>query len=289
MHRLLAQLKAARSMPPRLVAAKLLRRAGLGTAAVRRAEVLNNPQTREHDRLAKLYVDFAAQAEAAGWLPVDFAGARVLEVGCGPLAGLAPYVVPAGAAAYLGVDPGADPALLRHPDTARRYLTPALAASRRHAPGAAEVEIGTFLDRAQVFRGTLDDLAGSQAPFDAAVSISCLEHIDGLGDALATMKQLLKPDARQLHLVNFSNHLDKAAPFKHLYDLAPEEHRRRYGRHINLLRPQEVLAAFVENGFDARLVPVDIRPEAVPEPPHPWWAGRYPKDELAIRTALIVC
>ena len=276
-------------MPPRLVAAKLLRRVGLRTAAVRRAEVLNNPQTREHDRLAKLYRGFAAQAEAEGWRPIDFAGARVLEVGCGPLAGLAPYVIPAGATAYLGVDPGADAALLRHPDTIRRYLKPALAASAKLLPDATEMDAAAFLDRAAIFRGGLGDLADSREPFTAAVSISCLEHIDGLPDALATLRQILSPEARQLHLVNFSNHLDKAAPFRHLYDLAPEEHRRRYGRHINLLRPQEVLAAFTENGFEARLIPVDIRPEAVPETPHSWWTVRYPKEELAIRTALIVC
>lgn len=274
-------------MPPRLVAAKLLRRAGLHTAAVRRAEVLNNPQTREYGRLAKLYVDFAATAAADGWQPIDFAGARVLEIGCGPLAGLAPYVIRAGATTYLGVDPGADPALLRHPATVRRYLKPALAAAARHLPGAADIGIDTFLDRTGIFSGGLGDLPTTDAPFDAAVSISCLEHIDGLADALATMKQILTPDARQLHLVNFSNHLDKGAPFKHLYDMAPEEHRRRYGRHINLTRPQEVLAAFTKHGFDARLAPVDVRPEAVPEDLHAWWADRYTKDELAIRTALI--
>ena len=290
MHRLRAQLKAARTMPPRLIAAKLLRRIGVRTAAVRRAEVLGNPQAQIFDRLAKLYLGFEQQAVAVGWQPIDFDGARVLEIGCGPLAGLAPYVVPAGAA-YLGVDPGADPRLLHHRDTIHRYLEPAIKASAPLTPAGpmANTDIESFLAKVALIPGGLGDLeAVAQDPLTAAVSISCLEHIDELGIELGVLRRMLTPDAKQLHLVNFSNHLDKAEPFKHLYDLAPEEHRRRFGRHINLMRPQEVLTAFAACGFEARLVPVDVRPEAVPEVLHPWWRDRYARQELAIRTALVV-
>ena len=277
-------------MPPRLIAAKLLRRMGVRTQAVRRAEVLGNPQAQIHDRLAKLYVGFELQAAAAGVPPIDFAGARVLEVGCGSLAGLAPFVVPAGADAYLGIDPAADARLLRHRETRRRYLTPAIASSAALTQkDNAPTDTDAVLERIELFTGGLGDLdAGAYDPFTVAVSISCLEHIGELGIELGVLRGSLAPNARQLHLVNFSNHLDKAAPFKHLYDLSPEEHRRRFGAHINLMRPQEVLAAFTANGFKAQLVPVDVRPEAVPEAPHPWWRDHYSRDQLAIRTALIV-
>ncbi len=290
MHKLRAQLKAAGTMPLGLIAAKLLRRAGIRTAAVRRAEVLGNPQAHIPDRMGRLYVDFTARAEAAGWQPIDFAGARVLEVGCGPLAGLAPYVVPAGAAAYLGVDPGADPRLLRHRKTIRRYLKPALnATAPLTSQPDADTDIEAFFSKVTLFTGGLGEIESSDPPFDAAVSISCLEHINGLEAALRALGRVLSPTARQLHLVNFSNHLDKAAPFKHLYDLAPKEHHRRYGRHINLMRPDEVLAAFTAAGFDAKLVPVDVRPDALPADLDPWWRDRYSPEELAVRTALVVC
>jgi SAM-dependent methyltransferase len=291
MHKLRAQLKAARSMPPRLIAAKLLRRIGIRTPGVRRAEVLGNPQAQEYDRLAKLYLSFERVAVTNGRQPIDFERARVLEVGCGPLVGLAPFVVPAGAAAYLGVDPGVNPRLLRHRSTVRRYLQPALNASAPMTPkgSQADASVENLLGKVSLFAGDLVDLENEPyEPFTVAVSISCLEHIDELGIELGVLRQKLAPDARQLHLVNFSNHLDKAAPFKHLYDIHPDEHRRRYGKHINLMRPREVLAAFAACGFEARLLPVDVRPEAVPETLHPWWREHYGRQELAIRTALIV-
>ena len=169
-------------------------------------------------------------------------------------------MVPAGAA-YLGVDPGADPRLLHHRDTIHRYLEPAIKASAPLTPAGpmANTDIESFLAKVALIPSGLGDLeAVAQDPLTAAVSISALEHIDELGIELGVLRQMLTPEAKQLHLVNFSNHLDKAAPFKHLYDLTPEEHRRRYGRHINLMRPQEVLTAFKACGFEARLVPVDV-------------------------------
>jgi hypothetical protein len=104
------------------------------------------------------------------------------------------------------------------------------------------------------------------------------------------MPSLSCADARQVHLVNFSNHTDKAAPFAGLYETAPDRYRARFGGHINLLRPPDVLAAFTAAGFAARLVPEDVRPELLPPEGrlHPWWAERYDRATLAVRTALVL-
>lgn len=297
MHKLLAQLKAARSMPLRLVAAKVLRRTRLAPSAARRMEVLAGLQAAQVDRMPKLYLRYAeTAAKETGWTPVDFRGARVLEIGCGPLAGIAPLAIAGGADAYAGIEPGADPALMDHPAVVRRFLAPALEACRAHVADSGrapqtDATPETFRARVTLFRGGLEAAPGDgifATPFDVCSSISCLEHIADLPAALRRLRALLTPDAKQLHLVNFSNHLDKAAPFKHLYDIGPDAHRARYGPHINMLRPGDIGRAFREVGFEVRLLPGDVRPEAVPADLHKDWADKYPREELAIRTALVI-
>lgn len=314
MHRRIAQLKAARRMPLSLVAAKLLLRAGVRSKMVNRWALLADQHNADPDRLARLYLAFVDRAcEQAGWSPIDFAGINVLEIGCGKLAGLGPLSVAGGAAYYAGIDPGIESSHLRHPKIIARYLTPALTgahellASRIGQDGRSPTEPGMpaspprpadFHERAGFFPGGLETFPTSPIArtvtengnrFDAAVSISCLEHIEDLGRSLAALREVLSPNGRQLHLVNFSNHLDKAAPFKHLYDMTPEQHRARYGAHINFLRPPDILAAFRAAGFEATLLPVDIRPDAVPAADlSPWWRDKYTPEDLAIRTALIL-
>ena len=287
-----AYIRAARSMPIDLLAAKVMRRAGLNLAAVRRAELLADPKAKDPARLARLFDMVNAQVEASGEPAVRLASAQVLEIGCGQLGGLSATAVVAGAERYLGVDPGFEPAVFQHPAVARRFLRPALVATAAHygsEEGQAEL-MQRFAERCRFQGGPLHDLDENAADTNLVLSISCLEHIHDLAQSLAHLRRRINTDARQVHLVNFSNHTDKAAPFAGLYETDPDRYRRQFGGHINQLRPPDILDAFKTAGFDARVIPQDVRPELLPtdERMHPWWVDRYDRATLAIRTALVL-
>lgn len=283
--------RAARRMKPANLAARLAARAGFGRlAGVRRAVLLSNPALLAPDRIARLFGLVETEArERLGWSGVDLEAKRVLEVGCGPLGGFAPIAVMRGASAYEGFDPSFDSDVFNHRAIREKYLEPThrhLAATSRGAPDRA-----TFLTRLDTdceFTGAGIEARRGRSFADLVVSLSCLEHIAELDGALAALAAATGPDTRHLHLVNFSNHLSKDRPFHDLYDLHPDEHRRRFGAHINMLRPSELAAGFRGAGFSCRLVPVSVMPDALEGlAVHDWWAQRFPAGELAVRTALI--
>jgi hypothetical protein len=283
--------RAAIRMNPALLGARLVARAGFGrSAAVRRATLLANPALMEPGRIERLFSLLVENARAhLGWDGIDLKGRRVLEVGCGPLAGFAPLAVMRGASAYEGFDPAWDAAVFAHPRLTDRFLRPA------HAHIAAGIENAMDFNRFQAeFERTSEfTTAGIEArrpaePADLVLSLSCLEHIGDVAGAFAALAAATGPGTRHLHLVNFSNHQSKARPFDNLYDLHPDEHRRRYGPHINLLRPSEITAAFEKAGLRCRLEPVSVVPEALAGLDlHTWWAERFAPSELAVRTAIV--
>ena len=290
MNRLALYLNAARRMGPTLLAAKVARRLGLQTRAVRLTELLNDPKAVNPARLTELYDTLARAAEKAGAAPVSLTGRRVLEIGAGPLGGLGPTATVDGASAHLAIDPFLDPDLLASPEVEARYLVPALSriAAVREAATAPDELLRRYRSITEVFLGGLEELLMPAEPFDMVVSISCLEHIQAFDAALARLRAVTGDAARQIHLVNFSNHTDKKRPFSDIYDMPPEQYAARYGPHINLMRPSDVTDAFGRAGFNAVFSPVDVRPDAVPADIHPWWRERYGNDELAVRTGLLI-
>ena len=56
------------------------------------------------------------------WEPLDFAGKRVVEVGCGPLAGYGPLAIFCGAAAFESAEPEWDADLFHSREVTERYL-----------------------------------------------------------------------------------------------------------------------------------------------------------------------
>lgn len=277
-------------MSPALLAAKIARRAGIRAGFVQRAELLNDPKARQPDRLAQLFDKLSADAANSGAAPISLQGRRILEIGSGPLGGLGPTATVDGAAGYMGVDPGFRETVFRHPAVEVGFLRPALAAISRIR--AVEPDLAALTERykstTDYFSGGLEDLSLPSKPYDLVLSISCLEHINAMDDALARLKAVTSEEARQVHVVNFSNHTDKDRPFAEIYETEPERYRRTYGKHINLMRAPEIEDAFRRHGFDARIIPLDRRPDALPTRIDPWWEERYDRDVLAIRTALLL-
>jgi len=290
MSRLSAYFSAAGQMSPALLAAKIARRAGIHAGFVQRAELLHDPKAKQPDRLAELLDKLLADAANTGAAPISLEGRRILEIGSGPLGGLGPTAAVDGAAGYMGVDPGFREPVFRHPAVEAGFLRPALAAisrMRKIEPDTAALS-ARYKTLADYFTGGLEDLPIPDKPYDLVLSISCLEHIVAVDDALARLKAVTSEEARQVHLVNFSNHTDKNRPFAEIYESEPEHYRRTYGNHINLMRAPEIEDAFRRHGFDARIIPLDRRPDALPARIDPWWEERYDRDVLAVRTALLL-
>lgn len=232
----------------------------------------------------------ARASESGSWAPLDFEGKRVLEIGCGPLGGWGPLAIERGAADYVGVDPGMDPDLLGDPALVRGYLRAVFADLRAGDGTDADFEVfrKQFADRARYAAASIQNLDTSER-FDLVLSNSCLEHINGFDDFAAHLARRMATGARMLHLVNFSNHRDKASPFSSIYEMPPDVYHKRFGRHINLLRAREMGAAFEHCGLAIQWIPLDVQTDALSRlSVDPWWTARYDTDTLALRTALLV-
>ena len=290
MSRLSVYLNAARRMSPGLLAAKVARKAGFRIGFVAEAELLNDPKAKNPVRLMELFDQLSENALAVDGRPVTLKGRSVLEIGAGPLGGVGPTASVDGAVRHLAIDPGLQPGILNSSKVEENYLVPALQAisTRRGVPGDQAALLNGYRDIARYLSGGLAELTAGDARYDTVISVSCLEHIHALETGLTALSACLTGDARQVHLVNFSNHTDKQRPFDEMYETKPEEYSARYGGHINLMRPSDILAAFEAAGFLARFEPLDVREDALPEAIASWWTERYGRDELAVRTGLLM-
>ncbi|MDP6391135.1 MAG: hypothetical protein QF654_14660 [Alphaproteobacteria bacterium] len=284
------QLRLVRELPPRLVWAKVRKRLPwTDKARVRIDEVLHDPSQMRAGRMREFLDGNEALLESEiGWPRLDFNGRRVLEIGPGPLGGWGPLAIFRGAESYHGVDPDWIDGTLADRRIETGYLRPVLDDLAAHFGGT--MDFASFREslarRLHIARGALD-VASLPDAAEIVLSNSCLEHIADLDRSISALARLMAPSARFLHLVNFGNHRDKDWPFTRIYDMPPRQYRLRFGPHINLARPSDVMAGFAKAGLNSVLVPVDRRPDLV-EAVHPYWSERYDRDELAIRTALVV-
>ena len=289
-----ARLAAARRLGLARTLVKAARRTRvLDVAPLRRWDVLHDVRIDRPERMREFLQRYEAlAATAAGWVALDFRDQRVLEIGCGPLGGWGPLAIFRGAAAYVGCDPAADPDLLGSRRFADAYLRRVFDDLAAHDSSGAGHDLATFLaglrERA-AYRAERIEALPPDARFDIVLSNSCLEHIEPFPPFVAALVRRLAAGARMLHLVDFSNHRDKASPFHPLYELSPDAYRRRYGPHINLLRPPEIIDAFASHGVAVRCLPLDERLDLVRAADiDPAWTRHIDIPTLAIRAAVLI-
>jgi hypothetical protein len=283
------RLAALLDMPPRDVLRLLRRRLSPGSPAWTADELLAaSSKHRRGDRLNDTLLRWShVTRQHFGRDLADFAGRRVLEIGCGPLGGFGPAALFLGAASVDAVDPEFDAGIFAHPRIAGEYV-PALyddlaaVHGRRMDEDAFAQALRT---RLTAHRATLAAARPAAAP-DLVLSLSCLEHVFPLDSVPAALAALGGARLAQLHLVDFSNHYPTRGPFDGLYDAPPETYVARRGRAINLARPRDVVAAFAAHGM--ALETLVRRRGALPagKKPDAWWTGRYAADELVTHTAL---
>jgi hypothetical protein len=217
----------------------------------------------------------------------DFAGRRVLEIGCGPLGGFGPAAVFLGAASVDAVDPEFDAGIFLHPRIADEYL-PALHEDLVAVYGR-RMDSGTFeqalRSRLTAHRTTLAAVRLT-APPDLVLSLSCLEHVFPLDSVPAALSALGGARLVQIHLVDFSNHYPTRSPFSGLYAAPPEVYFARRGKAINLARKCDVAAAFAAHGMTLDVLASCRGAMPAGETPDAWWTDRYEADDLQTHTAI---
>jgi len=276
------------NMPPRDIARKIRRRLS-GDRSIDLEEILTSPK---HMRPQRGY-DFFSRYEAIisrthDWQPINFEGARVLEIGSGPVLGFGPMALFRGAAHYTAVEPDFDDRILDddrftggYLDGVHKDLSGLFGVGMTLAELAARVKDHTRIVREYLLDA---DLGG---PFDIVLSNSCLEHISPFGPSLRALHKFCAPDCRFVHLVDFGSHRPGENPFQDIYNIDRAAYAEQYGQLINLLRPSEVLKEMREAGFDAGFTPYYSMPENFTGPLHASWSSRFAEDELFTKAGII--
>ena len=223
------------------------------------------------------------------WEPLAFAGKRVVEVGCGPLAGYGPLAVFCGAAAFESAEPEWDESLFHSDAVKDRYL--------RVFHADLTALYGPRMDFAAFCKALRERLTVHCCGFEAApltgaadivVSQSCLEHVFPLEETIKKLVSIHAPQTRFLHLVDFGNHYPTGNPFDGLYDQPPEDYLARRGKAINLLRAPDVESLFVRHGIPAKLIASRVVHGSNGGAIHRWWRERYDDQALHTQLGLVV-
>jgi hypothetical protein len=253
------------------------------------AELLSSAKYGRGIRFAELLLrQEAVVRRHMPWQPLDFEGCRVIEIGCGPLAGFGPLAIFCGALSFESAEPEWDAGLFFSDEIRDRYLR------TFHADLCALY--GSRMDFAAFHAALRERLTIHRLDFGAApltrpagivLSQSCLEHVFPLDATVAKLASIQDADTRFLHLVDFGNHYPTANPFEGLYEQPPQDYIARRGKAINLHRAPDVAKAFAEHGVKARLIPSRDAREGYRGSIHPYWR-RYDDDALFTQLVLVV-
>lgn len=254
------------------------------------AELLSSAKHSRGIRFAELLLrQEAIVRRHMAWEPIDFSGRRVVEVGCGPLAGFGPLAIFCGAASFESADPEWDEALFLSEAVANKYLR-VFHADLVGLYGARmgfEDFIAALSQRITVHR-TAFDRAPIEAPVDIVLSQSCLEHVFPLEATIGKLAAIQTPQTRFMHLVDYGNHYPTGSPFDGLYDQPPDDYIARRGKAINLQRAPDVLNLFLASKIPAASIASRVLESVPAETIHPWWRERYDEAGLFTQLALVV-
>lgn len=253
-------------------------------------ELLSSSKHSRGIRFAELLLrQEAVVRRAMPWAALDFDGKRVVEVGCGPLAGYGPLAIFCGARSFESAEPEWDETLFFSAPVREKYLR------LLHADLCGLY--GPRMDFAQFIEALKQRLkietcgfekSSIEAPVDIVLSQSVLEHVFPLEHTVDKLAQVQTPATRFLHLVDFGNHYPTANPFEGLYDRPAADYIARRGRAINCLRMPDVVAL-----FEARKIPASVIPSRVVsgglggKAVHAWWRQRYDDAALSTQLALV--
>jgi hypothetical protein len=265
--------------------APVLKRGPAWTAA----ELLSSTKHGRGIRFAELMLrQEAVVRRHMPWAPLDFHDKRVVEVGCGPLAGYGPLAVFCGARSFESAEPEWDGSLFHSEEIAAKYLR-TFHADLVGLYGPL-MDFPTFrrMLRERIHVATVGfESAPIHGPVDVVVSQSVLEHVFPLEATIAKLAAIQSPSTRFLHLVDFGNHYPTNNPFEGLYEQPPETYIARRGRAINCLRASDVTALFERYKIPARVIVSRMARDDYSGTVHPWWSEKYADESLFTQLVLI--
>jgi hypothetical protein len=223
------------------------------------------------------------------WEPLTFDGKRVVEIGCGPLAGFGPLAIYLGAQSFESAEPEWDAGLFTSELVTESYLRVF------HADLVAlygeRMDFDAFRSalakRMAIYRGGFE-AAPIEAKVDVVLSQSCLEHVFPLDTTVAKLAAIQSRQTRFLHLVDFGNHYPTVNQFEGLYEQPRADYLARRPHAINLLRAPDVQALFAAQGISANVIPSRMAGANYSGTIHPWWRERYSDDALFTQLVLVV-
>lgn len=223
------------------------------------------------------------------WQPLELEGRKVVEIGCGPLAGFGPLAVFCGATSFESAEPEWDPALFFSAEVRERYLRVFHAdLCALYGPRMVFDAFASALEGRMRIERCGFEAAPIVGPVDVVLSQSCLEHVFPLEATVAKLASIQNKSTRFLHLVDFGNHYPTGNPFAGLYDQPPADYIARRGKAINLLRAPDVERVFAQHGIPATLIASRVIRESFVGAIHPWWRARYDDMGLFTQLALVV-
>jgi hypothetical protein len=253
------------------------------------SELLSSAKHGRGIRFAELLLrQEAVVRRAMPWQPLEFEGARVVEIGCGPLAGFGPLAVFCGAASFESAEPEWDASLFFNAEISERYLR------TFHADLCAlygprmdfDVFTGALKDSMTIYRCGFE-AAPVKGPVDVVLSQSCLEHVFPFEATVAKLASMQRKSTRFLHLVDFGNHYPTGNPFDGLYEQPPADYIARRGNAINLLRAPDVENLFAHHGIPVAMIASRVMGDSYSGTIHPWWQERYDNTALFTQLALV--
>lgn len=257
-----------------------------GDSAWTAAELLSSAKHSRGIRFAELLLrQEAVVRRHRPWTPLEFESARVVEVGCGPLAGFGPLAVFCGATSFTSAEPEWSPELFFSDAVRERYLRIFHAdLCALYGPRMDFVAFNDALRERIVIHRCGFEAAPITGPVDIVLSQSCLEHVFPLEAVVAKLVAIQSQKTRFLHLVDFGNHYPTGNPFDSLYEQPPADYIARRGKAINLLRVPDVERLFAKQSIPATVIPSRVVSDGYTGTIHPWWRERY--DDMALFTQL---
>jgi hypothetical protein len=225
----------------------------------------------------------------SNWIPIEFEGKRVLEIGCGPLLGIGPIAAYLGSVEYTCVEPKYCPEVLQSDIVWKRFFLPLF--QQLDVLFDRGISYDEFVDR--VWSGinveivSVEECHQYHNQFDIVYSNGVLQHIMNVEMAIMQIHQVSHTKTRQFHVVNFTDHVSLPDdPFREIYELDPVE----YFEHdflLNLKRPSEISSMFLDSNIPITQVSYIADQAAVPDTIAPYWS-RFNASDLAIQIAFFV-
>jgi len=223
------------------------------------------------------------------WSPMEMEGKVFLEIGCGLAGGLSPMALFRGAEKVLLVEPLWREGVFENKWLQEAYFRPLW--SELVTVYGKLMSFDDWMNRLrkdiEVHVGGMETCSFSLEP-DLSWSLSCLEHVPDLAGGVRQLRKVFgSKKGRQMHVVDFGNHMSKDFPFRKIYEEPAEDYLEKSAKEINLLRMSDVVELFEAEGWDCDPIAM-TRAKPEPERISNYWKEKYPAEVLEIRVAVLL-